>query len=246
MARQADLSLADSGTQTDLHGTRGRHILVIKLGALGDVILALPHLERILEAHTADRVVLLTAPSYAELVSAIPGLEVVAFPRKGFIAMFRLLFWLLRQSFDAVYDLQGSARSRVMTLLTQADRRVGVRPGIAYTDTPPPQAGPAHAVERLNALLASGGLAPAAALPRLPVPESAMRKIDAWLLQEGLQGRRLVLVHPGSSTRWPSKRWEEGHFRELGQRLMRRGFTVIWIGDGAETDLNRLVGIPGV
>ena len=66
-----------------------------------------------------------------------------------------------------------------------------------------------------------------------------MRKIDAWLLQEGLQGRRLVLVHPGSSTRWPSKRWEEGHFRELGQRLMRRGFTVIWIGDGAETDLNR-------
>jgi len=239
--------LTDSGTRTGLDSPQGRHVLVIKLGALGDVILALPHLERILEAHAADRVVLLTAPPYVELLAAIPRLNVVAFPRRGAAAMRRVLSWLLRQSFDVVYDLQGSNRSRIMTRLTRAARRVGERPGFAYTHAAQPLAGPAHAVERLNALLASGGLAPAAALPHLPVPESAMRKIDAWLLQEGLQGLRLVLVHPGSGTRWPSKRWEERSFLELAKRLVERGLGVIWIGGVDETDrVRRLASGCGV
>jgi ADP-heptose:LPS heptosyltransferase len=222
--------LAAPGTQTGLQVPQGRHVLVIKLGALGDVILALPHIERILEAHAADRVVLLTAPSFVELLAASPRLEVVAYPRRGTRAMSGVLSWLLRQSFDVVYDLQGSNRSRIMTRLTRAARRVGERPGFAYTHAAQPLAGPVHAVERLNALLAAGGIAPPAALPHLSVPESAMRKIDAWLQQEALQGRRLVLVHPGSSMRWPSKRWEERSYRELVRRLVERGLGVIWIG----------------
>jgi ADP-heptose:LPS heptosyltransferase len=218
---------------------------VIKLGALGDVILALPQLERICEAHAAARVVLLTAPEYEGLVSAIPGLDVVAFPRKGFGAMWRLLRWLLRQSFDVVYDLQGSARSRIMTLLTQAARRVGERPGIAYTDTPEVPAADAHAVRRLNALLAAGGLEPPDTPPRLRVPAAAVGKIDAWLRQLGLQDHRLVLVHAGSSGHWPSKRWDEAHFQALARQLLRRDLAVIWIGGVGESGLCRRLAAGG-
>jgi ADP-heptose:LPS heptosyltransferase len=218
---------------------------VIKLGALGDVILALPGLERILEAHAADRVVLLTAPEYTELVAALPGLEVTAFPRKGFIAMCRLLFWLLRHSFAVVYDLQGSTRSRLMTLLTQAPRRIGERPGIAYTNTPTPFAEPVHAGRRLDALLAAGGLEPANSMPRLRLPAAITGKIDAWLRQHGLLEQQLVLVHAGSSSRWPAKRWEEVHFLELAQRLQQRGYTVIWLGGAAEAGLTRRLAAAG-
>ena len=42
--------------------TASRHILIIKLGALGDVVLATSLLARLLEVHAADRVTLLTAP----------------------------------------------------------------------------------------------------------------------------------------------------------------------------------------
>lgn len=242
-----DPTVAESAPRNDRHGPRAGHVLAIKLGALGDVILALPHIERILEAHAADRVTLLTAPPYAELVAAIPRLEVVAYPRRGARAMRGVLLWLLRQSFDVVYDLQGSTRSRIITWLTRAARRVGETPGFAYTHAAQAPAGPVHAVERLNALLAAGGLEPVAALPRLSVPEPAMRKIDAWLRREGLQGRRLVLVHAGCSARWPSKRWGEAAFRELARRLAERGFNVVWIGGADETDrIRRLASGCGV
>ena len=95
-------------------------VLVIKLGALGDVILSLPHITRIVESFPQSRVTLLTAPEYRELVALVPGLEVVAFPRKGFIAMLQLMRWLLGRRFRIVFDLQGSLRSRIMTLLTRA------------------------------------------------------------------------------------------------------------------------------
>lgn len=233
--------MADSTPRIDRQRPRARHVLAIKLGALGDVILALPHIERILASHAADRVTLLTAPPYADLLAAIPRLEVAAFPRRGARAMTQVLLWLLRQSFDVVYDLQGSVRSRIMTRLTRAARRVGEGPGFAYTHAAPAPAGPVHAVQSLNALLAAGGLEPAAALPCLPVPEPAVRKIDAWLRLEGLQARQPVLLHPGCSARWPSKRWSEAAFRELARRLLQRGLDVIWIGGADETDRLRRV-----
>ena len=94
-------------------------VLVIKLGALGDVILSLPHIARIVESFPQGRVTLLTAPEYSELATTVPGLEVVAFPRKGFIAMLQVLRWLPGRHFRTVFDLQSSTRSRIMTVLTQ-------------------------------------------------------------------------------------------------------------------------------
>jgi ADP-heptose:LPS heptosyltransferase len=145
---------------------RARNILIIKLGALGDVVLSTPQLLRLAEAHAGDRITLLTAPAYVELVTGLP-LQVVAFQRKGFIEMLRVLRWLLGQHFDVVYDLQGSLRSRIMTLLTQAARRVGRSPGIAYTHTPL-AAGSVHAFDRLNDVLVAGGIE--AAVPELQLP----------------------------------------------------------------------------
>ena len=85
--------------------TASRHILIIKLGALGDVVLATSLLARLLEVHAADRVTLLTAPEYRELLSGFHDLDIVAFKRKGLPGMSRLLRWLLGQQFDVVYDL---------------------------------------------------------------------------------------------------------------------------------------------
>ena len=135
---------------------RPKNILIIKLGALGDVVLSVPQLLRLVETHAGDRVTLLTAPAYVELVSGLP-LQVVAFQRKGFVAMLGVVRWLLGQHFDVVYDLQGSSRSRIMTLLTQAGKRVGRSPGMTYTHTPPAPTDSVHAFDRLNDILIAGG-----------------------------------------------------------------------------------------
>jgi ADP-heptose:LPS heptosyltransferase len=214
------------------------NVLVIKLGALGDVVLSMPQLLRLVETHAGDRVTLLTAPAYEELVAGLP-LQVVAFQRKGFVEMLRVLRWLLGQHFDVVYDLQGSLRSRVMTLLTQAGKRVGRNPGIAYTHTPLSMSASVHAFDRLNDLLEAGDIEAAAPALQLPVSEIAASRVTAWIQEHGLASRRLVLIHAGSSRHWPAKRWGEAHYRALAIRIETYGFVVIWIGGEDERPLNR-------
>ncbi len=214
-------------------------VLVIKLGALGDVVLSLPHIARIAASFPQGRVTLLTALEYRELAAVIPGLEVVAFPRKGFIAMWQLLCWLPGQRFRVVFDLQGSVRSRIMTLLTRAERRIGRQAGIAYTDVPPVPDAVVHAVQRLNALLNVAGVAPPAAEYAFAPPGRSAAAVSAWLETHLPGERKLVLMHAGSSRHWPSKRWEETHFIELARQLEARGLSVIWIGGEDDRTLNR-------
>lgn len=225
----------------------GKNVLVIKLGALGDVVLFLPQLAHILEVHAADRVTLLTAPEYAELVAGFPQLRVVCFRRRGVLEMLRVLAWLLGRQFDVVYDLQGSLRSRVMTLVSQAQQRVGSAPGIAYTHTPAPGAAAVHAFDRFNEVLEAGGIGAAGPVFRLPWLPEVQPAVVAWLQDKELMGKRLALLHAGSSPRWSSKRWGEANFMDLATALTARGIDVVWIGASAERDLNRrLSAVVGV
>ena len=225
---------------------RAKNILIIKLGALGDVVLSTPQLVRLTEAHAGDRMTLLTAPAYVDLVAGLP-LQVVAFQRKGFVEMLRLVRWLLGQQFDVVYDLQGSTRSRVMTLLTQAHKRVGGTRSIAYTHTPLPGSDARHVFDRLNAVLKAGGIEAALPVLQLPVSHAAESSVTAWLQQRQLAARPLVLMHAGGSRRWPSKRWGAAHFLALASALEQRGLVIIWIGGEDERTLHgRLAGHTGM
>jgi ADP-heptose:LPS heptosyltransferase len=217
----------------------GNRILIIKLGALGDVVLATPQLRAIVEAYPEAEVTLLTSPDCAALVQGLPGLEVVAFRRRGFIEMIRVLAWLRRRRFSVVFDLQGSLRSQSMTLCSGARQRIGRQSGIAYTQAPTDSGGSVHAFDVLNRVLAAAGLEPAPPRAWLPESVAAAAKVDDWLRRHGLASGGCVLLHAGSSARWPSKRWERVHFERLASALAGRGFSVIWIGADEDRDLNR-------
>ncbi len=66
-------------------------ILIIKMGALGDVIMSTSIIRTIINHHAGERVWLLTSPGYAHLFLDWPGLAVHALPRKGFLAMIQSL-----------------------------------------------------------------------------------------------------------------------------------------------------------
>ena len=222
-------------------------VLVIKLGALGDVILSLPHIITIVESFPQSRVTLLTAPEYRELAALVSGLEVVAFPRKGFIAMWQVIRWLLGRRFRVVFDLQGSTRSRIMTLLTQAEQRIGKKAGTSYTRVPVDQDDSTHAFQRLNALLDVAGVTPAAqGMPDI-FRDLSSSAVSAWLKKHVPGDKKRVLMHAGSSRRWQSKRWEETYFIDLARQLEACDFSVIWIGGQDDRELNRrLSAVAGV
>jgi ADP-heptose:LPS heptosyltransferase len=192
-------------------------------------------------------VTLLTAPGYAGLVAGFPQLQVACFRRKGIAEMSRLLAWLLGRRFDVVYDLQGSLRSRMVTLLTQAEKRAGPESGIAYTHAPPRGPAVVHAFDRFNAVLLAAGVGEAEPVFRRPWLQVDETAVNAWLKEHGLQGKRLALLHAGGSPAWVSKRWAEASFLELAIQLAERGIDVVWVGAAAELELNRrLSSVTGI
>lgn len=225
-------------------------ILIIRLGALGDVAIATPFIEKILESYPESEVWLLTAPVYRELFIHHPRLKVQTFPRKGFQAMCAALIWVSARKFGAVYDLQGTLRSRLLAIASRARLCAGLSRGFPYTHTPPPDgdARPGnHIFARFNAILQCAGLPAAEPRVMLATGAAERERVQRWLREKNLTGRALVLIHAGCSGRWLSRRWEERHYVGLARALHERGLHVIWVGGPEERELNaRLAAHDGV
>ncbi len=220
-------------------------ILVIKLGALGDVVLALGPFQAIRRHHAADHITLLTTAPYAELAQMSGWFgEIWTDPRPS---LFQVGAWLafrrrLRAAkFSRVYDLQTSDRSSAYFRLfsrTQRPEWSGIAPGCSH-----PHANSGrdrmHTVERQAEQLAMAGIA------EVPRPDVAW--LDADIAPFALD-EPFVLLVPGGAAHRPAKRWSVSAYGELARRLLARGIQPVLLGTETERDvLDALIDqVPGV
>jgi len=213
-------------------------VLILKFGALGDMILVTPLIRRVLEHHRPAPVTLLTEPAHAPLFEDWPGLTVQAMPRRGARAMWRLLQWLRGQGFTRLIDLQSNDRSSFISALSGIPERIGNHPRYPYHVHPPDRyTGQSHAFDRLNQVLAAAGMTPAPGPPQLPAPPAVAAQMRAWLQEHQLVRGDYVVLHAGSSARHGRKRWP--FFRELAGALAEYGLTPVWTGGRDDRELNR-------
>lgn len=222
-----------------------QNVLIIKMSALGDLFIALPHIGAILSAHEGDRVTLLTSPGFVELFAHHPGLETVKLNRQrlvGWQSAWGRTLWVRRQKFDVVYDLQGNRISRRLVRFSKAAKRVGTQPKRIYTHCP---AAPytrdtqMNVFQRLNETLVSGGLAGASSGFELQLAPEVYEEVAAFKTENRLPESGYVALHAGSAAAWPSKRWPEANFAALARRLTDAGWTCVWVGGPDDRDLNR-------
>lgn len=185
--------------------------------------------KRLVEHHVGAKITVLTTPAYAAVFEGWEALEVVAFARGGVKTTLQTLRFVRSRRFDVLYDLQGSDRSGVLAALSGIPLRVGNHPRFPYHRHPASAyRGETHVFERMNAVLAAAGVAPATPMPHLPATDEMRAKVTAWLKTQGLADRPLVLLHPFASPRHPAKRWP--HFAALGVELEAHGYMPVWVG----------------
>lgn len=205
-------------------------ILVIKLSALGDIVLAMAPFKAIRAHHPDAHITLLTTAPYAGLGKACGYFDDVWVDTRP--RLIRPREWLalgrkLREGgFTRVYDLQVNDRSGFYFRLF--GRRKPEWSGIARGCSHPhrnPMRSRLHSLDRHVDQLKEADVP---AEPRIDLTWAA-----ADITRFGLDGRYGLLV-PGGSAHRPEKRWPAAHYAELATRLAKDGIRPVLIGGGAE------------
>ena len=213
-------------------------ILIIKLSALGNVVLSLGPFAAIRAHHPTAEVTVLTTPQYAGWLRGAPWFDhVIAEGRPAWwdiAGVVRLIRALRGGGFSRVYDLQTSGRSsRYFRFFPRSARPewCGIAAGASH-----PHCLPAgtwmHDIDRQYAQLAVAGIN-----ARAPVDLGwSSGDLSRFNLPE-----RIALLVPGSSAHRPGKRWPAGRYGELAGWLMRRGITPVVAGAAHESPLAQAI-----
>jgi heptosyltransferase-2 len=220
--------------------------LVVQTAFLGDAILSLPFLARLLEHEPTSQIVVVAAPAGAEIfkLALERGLRdhasrvtVITYDKRGADRGWRSLLRLGKQirshyQPQTAWLLQRSYRSGILAILSGATKRIGFSTGAAdplYT--------------QLVARNWDNGQSEVE--KNLDLLRDVYEAISPWNTQNAtslLKGPQFsqkstlprIAISPGSP--WPTKRWPAAHITNLCQQLTRSGIEVVLLGDnqGAE------------
>ncbi|MCX6633003.1 MAG: glycosyltransferase family 9 protein [Candidatus Solibacter sp.] len=194
-----------------------RRILVVRLGAMGDIVHTLPAVAWLKQSHPGSLLTWLVEPRWAPLLEGNPYVDgVVLLRRRSLAGLLETRRELRAADFDLAVDFQGLLKSAIAGSAARPDRLFGfhqsqVRERLAawfYSHKTLSRC--AHVVDRnleLAAACAGSGIPAGERLFPLPPgrPEGDLPPGD------------FVLASPLAG--WVSKQWPMGHYRALAVRL---------------------------
>ncbi len=202
---------------------------------VGDQMMAMPALARLVEGNRGGETVLHTRPSMVRFLSSLfPDISVMASPRKcSPVASARMLCSGGR--FKVGVTLRNAARAKILVRL--ASRwSTGSRGEGAFMLLSAPRAVDRgrHQVHDADAVLTALGLEVADPGARPVLPPSLREEGERLLRRAGVDRKRAIGLAPATA-RGDAKRWPVEWFGELARRLNARGWKpVVVIGPGEE------------
>lgn len=193
---------------------KGPHILVVRIGSMGDVIHALPAVATLKHSFPDSTLTWIVHPRWAPLLEGNPFIDhLIRFDRRRPASVAEAWRALRRNHFDLAVDFQGLIQSALIASLAHCDRIVGfhqtqVRERAAalfYSNRVRVRA--THVVDRNLELAAATGAS--TMLVKFPLPEG----VPEGDLPEG----RFVLCCPQAG--WGAKQWPLEYYRVLARRL---------------------------
>ena len=227
-------------------------LLVVRLGAMGDILHALPAVTALRGAHPDWRIDWVVEPRWRALLTGAEGetegplrarqplvsrvcfaatktwaKRVVSVRTGGEILALRRE--LRTAEYNAVLDLQGSIKSAVVASFAGCGRVIGAaRPSESaarWFYSEPVELNSAHVIEQALELarsVAGDDLEPVA--PLLPVDDAAEKWCDELLATDG-GNAKIVLMNPGAG--WGAKCWPIERYAVVAASLVSDGYRVL-------------------
>ena len=216
------------------------NILIVRLGALGDVVHAIPAAAAIRAAMPEARIDWLVEAKHRPIVDLVTTLDrVVPLDGRTIPAWAGVVRRLRQVRYDVALDLQGLMKSAVLARASGAVRvagfsiwhlrEKGARP--FYSETGVADENVEHVIDKNLQLLRVIGIETS----RVEFPLADVNSRAVEIVRSELCGERYVLINPGAA--WPNKQWPPSRFGEVAAFLRDvRGLpsVVLW-GPGEET-----------
>ena len=235
--------------------TQPRRVLIVRLGAIGDVVNALTLAAALKRQDPEVHVGWLTHPLAEPLLRDNPCVDRVhRLPRKGIIGALPALRRELRaERYDLVVDLQRMLKSAVLARLAGAARVLGYDRARSkegswrlYGERIPAGPARAHMVDQYAEFAHHLGCQGPVQHPLPPIPEALLGEVQQWLRPLG--DKPPIAVHIGASK--PQNRWEPERYAGLIEGLLEKhsGGIVLTGGPGDAADAaptrERMAGEP--
>ncbi|HTS60689.1 MAG TPA: glycosyltransferase family 9 protein [Candidatus Acidoferrales bacterium] len=218
-------------------------ILVVRLGAMGDIIHALPAVAALKQSHPGARLTWLVEPKWAALLEGNPFVDRVLILGRGSAGgLLETLRELRAGRFDFAVDFQGLLKSALCAKAARPERVHGFHEsqlreraaGLFYSHKTLSQS--VHVVDRnLDLAIACGARAdPSRRLFPLPPgrPEGDLPPGD------------FVLASPLAG--WQSKQWPMEYYDTLGERLKQKLGVPLVLNGLPDSSLPHRSGLPGL
>jgi heptosyltransferase I len=225
------------------------NFLIVRLGALGDIVHTVPAVAALRRAHPdarIDWVVDARHAGFAELVTSVD--RVIRLEKATVTAWVDLVKRLRPQRYDVALDFQGLMKSAIIARASGARRVVGfsiwhlrekgARPFYSQVDD---GGHVPHVIQKNLKLLSVVGVESTAI--EFPLVHSPSPVVE--LARQLAAGRPIALINPGAA--WPNKRWPVARFGEVAAFLSEvRGFEpfVLW-GPGEQALAAEVVAASG-
>lgn len=218
-------------------------ILIIQLGPLGDVLLTTSYFQALKKKLPRAKIHFLVKQPYDLVIRDHPLIDrILVIPRRSGLGYalerLRTVFRIRRERYDLVIDQQLKPSSQQMTFLSGARYRLGYREGrLAGAYNLKASLGePMYSASGKFDLLKPLGIDLVPYELYFHIPPEAGEYVDHWLEDEGLAGRSLVCISPGSPVE--RKKWSAGSYARLAD-LIQDGtdhrVILLW-GQGEEAD----------
>ena len=219
-------------------------VLILRLGAVGDVLRTLPAVKALKENLPSSRITWVVEDPSRTLLESQPEIDrIILFPRRRWEEgiksprrlwrtvgeVVRFVLDLRKEGYHVVLDFHGILKSGLLSFLSGSPKRIGfdrssVKEGnslFSNVKVKLPE-GKISRFKRNLALLKGIGLEVNGIRPHLHIPPEDREYVESFFrtLSEEIR-RPLIAIHPGTSPKTFYKRWMADPYSQLADRLTR-------------------------
>ncbi|MFA6142941.1 MAG: glycosyltransferase [Candidatus Omnitrophota bacterium] len=231
-----------------------QNILVIKIGAIGDVILSIPSLRAIREKYPRANIKVLVGIQSREILDGCPYINDLVVcdlkkRHKSLRGLWRLGIGLRRSVFDIVIDLQNSRSSHILAVLSLAVLRYGYsnkKLSFLLNKTVKDDAPYLDPIDHQARTLALSGIKIVDKKLQLWPSESDEEAAQRFLADNWVKPEQMLAgINIRASERWITKNWSSESIAQLCDLLAKElNVRVVLTGTNSDSDFaSRIVGM---